>query len=110
MSKSDDEEGIKFWIQCYKEKKEAEGECEQSGRVYALWKFYLKILMILSSLEMEEKNLILFHIYPHLLENLFLFKMINQYIEITYRKHCNFYYILFIIIVFLIYILTTKQL
>ena len=28
ISKSDDEEGIKFWIQCYKEKKEADGECE----------------------------------------------------------------------------------
>ena len=42
MSKSDDEEGIKFWIQCYKEKIEAEGECEQGGRVQALWKFLPK--------------------------------------------------------------------
>ena len=31
MSKSDDEEGIKFWTQRHKEKKEAEGECEQNS-------------------------------------------------------------------------------
>ena len=46
MSKSDDEEGIKFWIQCYKEKKEAEGEYEQGGRVLYSLEIYLKILMI----------------------------------------------------------------
>ena len=31
MSKSDDKEGTKFRIQCYKGKKEAEGECEQNS-------------------------------------------------------------------------------
>ena len=33
MDKNDDEEGIKFWVQCYKGKRDVAGEGEKGGRV-----------------------------------------------------------------------------
>ena len=111
MNKSEDEEGIKFWVQCYKGKKEASGEGEQGGRVLCSLEILPKTLADLEPLGKgrEEPNT-----NPHLpppvgrLEfTLNPFKMINQCVGPKFRRKCYCICILCLVVAFLIYALPT---
>ena len=111
MDSKEDEEGIKFWIQCYKGKKEAAGEGEQGGRVLCSLEILPKNLADIEPLGKgrEEPNS-----NPHLpppvgrLEfTLNPFKMINQCVGPKFRTKCYCFCVLCLVIVYLIYALPT---
>ena len=111
MDKSDDEEGIKFWVQCYKGKKEATGEGEQGGRVLCSLEILPKNIADTEAVgkAREEPNTNPYLPPPvgRLEFTLNPFKMINQCIGPKFRKKCYCYCILCLVIAFLIYALPT---
>ena len=111
MDKKDDEEGIKFWVQCFKGKKEASGEGEQGGRVLCSLDIVPKDVADAEPLGAgrEEPNT-----NPHLpppvgrLEfTLNPFKMVNQCVGPKFRRKCYCICIMCLLIAFLIYALPT---
>ena len=111
MDKKDDEEGIKFWVQCFKGKKEASGEGEQGGRVLCSLDIVPKDVADAEPLGKgrEEPNT-----NPNLpppvgrLEfTLNPFKMINQCVGPKFRRKCYCLCLLCLIIAYLIYAMPT---
>ena len=111
MDKKDDEEGIKFWVQCFKGKKEASGEGEQGGRVLCSLDIVPKDVADAEPLGKgrEEPNT-----NPNLpppvgrLEfTLNPFKMINQCVGPKFRRKCYCICLLCLIVAFLIYAMPT---
>ena len=111
MDKKDDEEGIKFWVQCFKGKKEATGEGEQGGRVLCSLDILPKDLADAEPLGKgrEEPNT-----NPHLpppvgrLEfTLNPFKMVNQCVGPKFRRKCYCICLLCLVVAYLIYAMPT---
>ena len=111
MESKDDEEGIKFWVQCYKGKKEAVGEGEQGGRVLCSLEILPKNIADIEPLGKgrEDPNMNPYLPPPvgRLEFTLNPFKMINQCVGPKFRRKCYCYCILCLIIVYLIYALPT---
>ena len=111
MDSKDDEEGIKFWVQCYKGKKEAAGEGEQGGRVLCSLEILPKQLADLEPLGKgrEEPNMNPYLPPPvgRLEFTLNPFKMINQCVGPKFRRKCYCYCVLCLVIIYLIYALPT---
>ena len=111
LDKKEDEEGIKFWVQCYKGKKEAAGEGEKGGRVLCSLEIVPKEL---ADQEPVGKGRGEPNVNPYLpppvgrLEfTLNPFKMINQLVGPKFRRKCYCFCLLCLIIVYLIYALPT---
>ena len=111
MDKKEDEEGIKFWVQCYKGKKEAAGEGEQGGRVLCSVEILPKNMAELEPVGKgrEEPN-----VNPYLpppvgrLEfTLNPFKMVNQCVGPKFRRKCYCICLLCLVVAYLIYALPT---
>ena len=111
VNSTDDEEGIKFWVQCYKGKKEAAGEGEQGGKVLCSLEILPKKIADLEPLGKgrNEPNMNPYLPPPvgRLEFTLNPFKMMNQCIGPKFRKKCYCYCILCLIVVYLIYALPT---
>ena len=111
MSKSEDEEGIKFWVQCYKGKKEAAGEGEKGGRVLCSVEIVPKDLADQEPVGKgrEKPNINPFLPPPvgRMEFTLNPFKMVNQLVGPKFRKKCYCLCILILIIVYLVYALPT---
>ena len=109
LSPEDDEEGIKFWVQCYKGRKEAAGKGEKSGRVMCSLEILPKKI---ADLDVVGKGRDDPNVNPYLpppvgrLEfTLNPFKMMNQCVGPKFRKKCYFYCLCCIIIVYLVFTL-----
>ena len=111
MDSNEDEEGIKFWVQCYKGKKEAAGEGEQGGRVLCSLEILPKSMADIEPLGKgrEEPNMNPYLPPPvgRLEFTLNPFKMINQCVGPKFRRKCYCYCILCLVIIYLIYALPT---
>jgi len=111
VDSTEDEEGIKFWVQCYKGKKEAAGEGEQGGKVLCSLEILPKKLADLEPLGKgrSEPNM-----NPYLPPpvgrfefTLNPFKLINQCVGPKFRKKCYCYCILCLVVVYLVFALPT---
>ena len=109
LSPEDDEDGIKFWVQCYKGRKESGVRGEKSGRVMCSLEIFPKKIADLDVVGKgrEEPNVnpylpppvgrIQFTLNP--------FKMMNQCVGPKFRKKCYFYCLLCLVIIYLIFTL-----
>jgi hypothetical protein len=95
MKPSDDEEGIKFWIQCYKGREDATGEGEQGGRVLCSLEIVPKSVAEVDKVGngRNEPN-----VNPYLPPpvgrfecTLNPFKLVNQLVGPKFRKKCYCY-------------------
>ena len=111
MNTEDDEEGIKFWVQCYKGKKEVAGEGEQGGRVLCSLEILPKNLADLEPLGKgrEDPNMNPYLPPPvgRLQFTLNPFKMINQCCGPKFRRKCYCYCIICLLVVYLVFALPT---
>jgi len=111
MDKKDDEEGIKFWVQCYKGKRDVAGEGEQGGRVLCsleiVPKDYSETEAVGKGREEPNTNPFLPPPVGRLEFTLNPFKMINQCIGPKFRRKCYCYCLLCLFIAFFIYALPT---
>ena len=111
MDKKDDEEGIKFWVQCYKGKRDVAGEGEQGGRVLCsleiVPKDYSETEVVGKGREEPNTNPFLPPPVGRLEFTLNPFKMINQCIGPKFRRKCYCYCLLCLFIAFFIYALPT---
>ena len=111
MDDKDDEDGIKFWVQCYKGKKEVAGEGEKSGRVLCSLDIFPKALADAEPLGKgrDEPNMNPYLPPPvgRLEFTLNPCKMINQCIGPKFRRKCYCFCLLCIIIIYLIYAMPT---
>ena len=111
LSKEDDEDGTKFWVQCYKGKKEAAGQGEKSGRVMCS----LEILPKKNAdLDVVGKGRDDPNVNPYLpppvgrLEfTLNPFKMMNQCVGPKFRRKCYCYCLCALLVAYLIFALPT---
>ena len=106
LSETDDEDGIKFWVQCYKGKKEATGEGAQGGRVLCTLEILPKELADKNKLGKGRSNP---NTDPYCPPPTGRFecslnpcKMINQCVGPKFRKKCYCYIIMCLLIVYLI--------
>ena len=107
LSPEDDEEGIKFWVQCYKGRKEAAGIGEKSGRVMCS----LEILPKKNAdLDIVGKGRDDPNVNPYLPPpvgriqfTLNPFKMMNQCVGPKFRKKCYFYCLCCLLIIYLVF-------
>ena len=107
LSPEDDEEGIKFWVQCYKGRKEAAGKGEKSGRVMCS----LEILPKKNAdLDIVGKGRDDPNVNPYLPPpvgriqfTLNPFKMMNQCVGPKFRKKCYFYCLCCLLIIYLVF-------
>ena len=109
LSPEDDEEGIKFWVQCYKGRKEATGKGEKSGRVLCTLEILPKKL---ADLDVVGKGRDDPNVNPYLPPpvgriqfTLNPFKMMNQCVGPKFRKKCYFYCLCCLLIVYLVFTL-----
>jgi hypothetical protein len=111
MDKKDDEEGIKFWVQCYKGKRDVAGEGEQGGRVLCsleiVPKEYSETEVVGKGREAPNTNPFLPPPVGRLEFTLNPFKMVNQCIGPKFRKKCYCICLLCLIIAYLIYAMPT---
>ena len=106
LSETDDEDGIKFWVQCYKGKKEATGEGAQGGRVLCTLEILPKELADKNKLGKGRSNPNKDPYCPpptgRFECSLNPCKMINQCVGPKFRKKCYCYIIMCLVIVYLI--------
>ena len=109
LSPEDDEDGIKFWVQCYKGKKEAAGQGEKSGRVMCSLEILPKKNAELDKVGKgrDEPN-----VNPYLpppvgrLEfTLNPFKMMNQCVGPKFRRKCYCYILCCLLVAYLVFAL-----
>ena len=109
LSEADDEDGIKFWVQCYKGKKEATGEGELGGRVLCTLEILPKALADKNKLGKGRSNPNKDPYCPpptgRMECSLNPCKMINQCVGPKFRKKCYCYIIMCLVIVYLIFAL-----
>ena len=107
LSQEDDEDGIKFWVQCYKGKKEAAGQGEKSGRVMCsleiLPKKYAEIDKVGKGRDNPNVNPYLPPPFGRLEFTLNPFKMMNQCVGPKYRRKCYCYCLCCILTMYLSY-------
>ena len=111
LSPEDDEDGIKFWVQCYKGKKEAAGQGEKSGRVMCS----LEILPKRNAdLDVVGKGRDDPNVNPYLPPpvgrlqfTLNPFKMMNQCIGPKFRRKCYCYILCCLLVAYLVFALPT---
>ena len=111
LSKEDDEDGTKFWVQCYKGKKEAAGQGEKSGRVMCSLEILPKKNADLEPVGKGRDNP---NVNPYLpppvgrLEfTLNPFKMMNQCVGPKFRRKCYCYCLCALLVAYLIFSLPT---
>jgi len=111
LSKEDDEEQTKFWVQCYKGKKEAAGQGEKSGRVMCSLEILPKKLADLDKVGKGRDDP---NVNPYLpppvgrLEfTLNPFKMMNQCVGPKFRRKCYCYCLCCLLIAYLVFALPT---
>ena len=109
LSPEDDEDGIKFWVQCYKGRKESGVRGEKSGRVMCSLEILPKSL---ADLDIVGKGRDEPNVNPYLPPpvgriqfTLNPFKMLNQCVGPKFRKKCYFYCLLCLLIIYLIFTL-----
>jgi hypothetical protein len=106
LSETDDEDGIKFWVQCYKGKKEATGEGAQGGRVLCTLEILPKELADKNKLGKGRSNPNKDPYCPpptgRFECSLNPCKMINQCVGPKFRKKCYCYIIMCLLIVYLV--------
>ena len=111
LSHEDDPEGIKFWVQCYKGKKEASGQGEKAGRVLCSLEILPKKDADLSKVGKgrEEPN-----VNPYLPPptgrfkfSLNPFNMMNQCVGPKFRRKCYCYCLCALLLAYLIFALPT---
>ena len=109
LSPEDDEEGIKFWVQCYKGRKEAAGRGEKAGRVMCTLDILPKKI---ADLNLVGKGRDDPNVNPYLPPpvgriqfTLNPFKMMNQCVGPKFRKKCYFYCLCCLLIIYLIFTL-----
>ena len=106
LSETDDEDGIKFWVQCYKGKKEATGEGAQGGRVLCTLEILPKALADKNKLGKGRSNPNKDPYCPpptgRFECSLNPCKIINQCVGPKFRKKCYCYIIMCLVIVYLI--------
>ena len=107
LSQEDDEDGIKFWVQCYKGKKEAAGQGEKSGRVMCsleiLPKKYAEIDKVGKGRDNPNVNPYLPPPFGRIEFTLNPFKMMNQCVGPKYRRKCYCYCLCCILTMYLSY-------
>ena len=111
LKKSEDEEGIKFWVQCYKGRDDATGEGEKGGRVMCSLEILPKAL---AEMEKVGKGRDEPNANPYLPPpvgrfewTLNPFKLINQLVGPKFRKKCYCICLCCLIVAYLIYALPT---
>ena len=111
LKKSEDEEGIKFWVQCYKGRDDATGEGEKGGRVMCSLEILPKAL---ADIEKVGKGRDEPNINPHLPPpvgrfewTLNPFKFLNQLVGPKFRKKCYCICLCCLAIIYLVYALPT---
>jgi hypothetical protein len=106
LSETDDEDGIKFWVQCYKGKKESTGEGAQGGRVLCTLEILPKELADKNKLGKGRSNPNKDPYCPpptgRFECSLNPCKMINQCVGPKFRKKCYCYIIMCLLIVYLV--------
>ena len=109
LSETDDEDGIKFWVQCYKGKKDVTGEGEKGGRVLCTLEILPKALADKNKLGLGRSNPNKDPYCPpptgRMECSLNPCKMINQCVGPKFRKKCYCYIIMCLVIVYLIFAL-----
>ena len=107
LSPEDDEEGIKFWVQCYKGRKEAAGRGEKAGRVMCTLDILPKKI---ADLNLVGKGRDDPNVNPYLPPpvgriqfTLNPFKMMNQCVGPKFRKKCYFYCLCCLLIIYLVF-------
>ena len=107
----DDEEGIKFWLQCYKGKKEVAGEGEKGGRVLCSLEILPKNIADLEPLGRgrNEPNMNPYLPPPvgRLEFTLNPIRMINQCVGPKFRRKCYFFCIICLLVIYFINALPT---
>jgi hypothetical protein len=111
LKKSEDEEGIKFWVQCYKGRDDATGEGEKGGRVMCSLEILPKAL---ADIEKVGKGRDEPNINPHLPPpvgrfewTLNPFKFLNQLVGPKFRRKCYCICLCCLAIIYLVYALPT---
>ena len=111
LPKSEDEDGIKFWVQCYKGRDDATGEGEKGGRVMCSLEILPKAL---AEIEKVGKGRDEPNANPYLPPpvgrfewTLNPFKLINQLVGPKFRKKCYCICLCCLIIAYLIYAMPT---
>ena len=109
LSPEDDEEGIKFWVQCYKGRKEVTGKGEKSGRVMCSLEILPKKI---ADTDIVGKGRDDPNVNPYLPPpvgriqfTLNPFKMMNQCVGPKFRKKCYFYCLCCLLVIYLIFTL-----
>ena len=106
LNETDDEDGIKFWVQCYKGKKEATGEGETGGRVLCTLEILPKELADKNKLGKGRSNPNKDPYCPpptgRMECSLNPCKMINQCVGPKFRRKCYCFIILALLLVYLI--------
>ena len=105
LSKADDEDGTKFWAQCYKGKKEAMEQGEKSGRVMCSLEILPKSLADMDKVGKgrDEPNVNPYLPPPtgRLQFTLNPFKMMNQCVGAKFRRKCYCYCLCCLLVVYL---------
>ena len=111
LPKSEDEEGIKFWVQCYKGRDDATGEGEKGGRVMCSLEILPKAM---AEIEKVGKGRDDPNINPYLPPpvgrfewTLNPFKLVNQLVGPKFRRKCYCICLCCLIIAYLIYAMPT---
>ena len=111
LKKSEDEDGIKFWVQCYKGRDDAAGEGEKGGRVMCSLEILPKAL---AEIEKVGKGRDEPNVNPYLPPpvgrfewTLNPFKFINQLVGPKCRKKCYCICLCCLIVIYLIYAMPT---
>ena len=106
LNETDDEDGIKFWVQCYKGKKEATGEGETGGRVLCTLEILPKELADKNKLGKGRSNPNKDPYCPpptgRMECSLNPCKMINQCVGPKFRRKCYCFIILGLLLIYLI--------
>ena len=111
LKKSEDSEGIKFWIQCYKGRDDATGEGEKGGRVMCSLEILPKSMAEIDKVGKgrDEPNVNPFLPPPvgRFEWTLNPLKFINQLVGPKFRKKCYCFCLCCLAIVYLVYALPT---
>ena len=111
LNETDDEDGIKFWVQCYKGKKEATGEGETGGRVLCTLEILPKELADKNKLGKGRSNPNKDPYCPpptgRMECSLNPCKMINQCVGPKFRRKCYCFIILGLLLIYLIIAMPT---
>ena len=109
LSEEDDEDGTKFWVQCYKGKKEAAGQGEKSGRVMCsleiLPKKNAELDIVGKGREDPNVNPYLPPPVGRIEFTLNPFKMMNQCVGPKFRRKCYCYCLCCLLVIYLVFAL-----